>query len=242
MTIADSACPCQHRAAQIATALTDINARIAAACHAASRLPKDVCLLAVSKTMPATDIRAAYQAGQRLFAENYVQEGVDKIVQLADLNDISWHFIGPVQSNKTKDIAEHFAWVHSLDRVKIARRLSQQRPAQQPPLQVLIQVNIDQEATKSGIPLAQLEQFAAEVNAYERLSLRGIMAIPQAYATVSQRQDSFARLANAYRQLQIRYSQVDTLSLGMSGDLDSAVAHGSTMVRIGTAIFGKRKG
>ena len=240
MTIADSACQSQHRQKQIATALDEINAQILAACRTANRLPHEVSLLAVSKTMPASDIRCAYQAGQRLFAENYVQEGVDKIAQLTDLDDISWHFIGPVQSNKTKDIAEHFAWLHSLDRLKIARRLSQQRPSQLPPLQVLVQVNIDQEASKSGIALSQLEEFAAEINTYGRLNLRGIMAIPQAYATVVQQQDSFARLATAYRQLQLKHPQVDTLSLGMSADLDTAIAHGSTMVRIGSQIFGER--
>ena len=242
MTIADSACQSQHRHEQIARALADMNARTAAACRAANRLPHEVNVLAVSKTMPSADIRAAYLAGQRLFGENYVQEGIDKIAELADLDDISWHFIGPAQSNKTKDIAEHFAWMHSLDRLKIARRLDQQRPSPLPPLQVLIQVNIDQESSKSGIALAQLEEFAAEISTFERLNLRGLMAIPQAHAMAGQQHDSFARLATAYRQLQTTYPQVDTLSLGMSGDLDTAIAHGSTMVRIGTAIFGKRKG
>lgn len=242
MTIADSACQSQHRQGQITSALEAINAQIGAACDTANRSPNDVKLLAVSKTMPSSDIRYAYQAGQRLFGENYVQEGVDKITQLAELADISWHFIGPVQSNKSKNIAEHFAWLHSLDRLKIARRLDHQRPPQLPPLQVLIQVNIDLEPSKSGISLARLEEFAAEISTYERLTLRGIMAIPQTFPTAAQQQHSFAQLADAYRQLQTTYATVDTLSLGMSGDLTTAIAHGSTMVRIGTAIFGKRKG
>lgn len=241
MTIADSTLPAEQRQAQLKDALDKVNQRIAEACRVCERSPEGVRLLAVSKTKPDTDIRAAYASGQRDFGENYVQEGVDKVQALQDLDDICWHFIGPLQSNKSKDVAENFDWMHSLDRLKIARRLNQQRGQSQPPLQVLIQVNIDDENSKAGIPLSDVEYFAAALQEFPRLQLRGLMAIPQADANAEQQAQSFSMLQQAFHSLQASHPQVDTLSLGMSNDLDPAIQHGSTMVRIGTAIFGKRQ-
>lgn len=240
MTIADSNAPDESRQAQIEQAIHQVKALIGKACEISERSPDSVHLLAVSKTKPDSDIRAAYQAGQRDFAENYVQEGVGKVQAMADLKDICWHFIGPLQSNKTKDVAENFAWMHSLDRLKIARRLNDQRDPNQPPLQVLIQVNIDDESSKAGIAVAEIKEFAAALEEYDQLTLRGLMSIPRADATPSEQAQSFTALQQAFRDLQAGYPQVDTLSLGMSNDLDPAIQHGSTMVRIGTAIFGKR--
>lgn len=242
MPIADSAASIHSLEQRIKSALEAVNAQITAACMQAERGVDEVTLLAVSKAQPTADIRYAYQAGQRHFGENYVQEALDKIHALTDLQDIIWHFIGPLQSNKSKDVAEHFDWLHSLERLKVARRLNQQRAHKPVPLQVLIQINIDDEDTKAGIELAQLSDFAKQVNALEHLSLRGLMAIPQATASAAERTASFARLATAFTSLQADYPNVDTLSLGMSGDLNTAIQHGSTMVRIGTAIFGQRKG
>lgn len=233
MTMADSEA--------IATALAEQQRRVQKACEQASRAPQSVRILAVSKTKPASAVRAAYQAGQRDFGENYVQEGVDKIAELADLSDIVWHFIGPLQSNKTKLVADNFAWMQSLDRLKIARRLNDQRSDAQQPLQVLVQVNIDNEANKGGIAIDDIADFAAQLAQLPRLRLRGLMAIPAADASTAQQRHSFSALANAFKQLQTHYPQVDTLSLGMSNDLEPAIGHGSTMVRIGTSIFGKRQ-
>ncbi|WP_420837100.1 YggS family pyridoxal phosphate-dependent enzyme [Aliidiomarina soli] len=233
MTMADSEA--------IATALAEQQRRVQKACEQACRAPQSVRILAVSKTKPASAVRAAYQAGQRDFGENYVQEGVDKIAELADLSDIVWHFIGPLQSNKTKLVADNFAWMQSLDRLKIARRLNDQRSDDQAPLQVLVQVNIDNEASKAGIAIDDIADFAAQLAQLPRLQLRGLMAIPAADASNAQQQQSFSALANAFKQLQTHYPQVDTLSLGMSNDLEPAIEHGSTMVRIGTSIFGKRQ-
>lgn len=202
-----------------------------------------VTLIAVSKTKPVTDIEQAYHAGQRAFGENYVQEGVEKTQALAHLKDIEWHFIGPLQSNKTKDVAQHFDWVQSLDREKIARRLNEQRPAQLPPLQVLIQVNIDDEASKSGIDPAHLASFAELVAKLPQLELRGLMAIPtpvQTEADQARLAQSFARMHDLFLALQSQYSTVDTLSMGMSGDIELAIAQGANMVRVGSAIFGAR--
>lgn len=223
----------------IAERIKEVRNQIKQATQAAQRQPHSVQLLAVSKTKPAADVAAAHAAGQVDFGENYVQEGVQKITQLQHL-PLTWHFIGPIQSNKTKDIAEHFAWVHSLDREKIARRLSQQRPAHLPPLQVLIQINIDDESSKAGIAPAQLEQMAQLIASLPQLQLRGLMTIPQADASADQQAHSFAAMQRLFLQLQTQYDQIDTLSMGMSNDLAAAIAHGSTMVRIGTAIFGAR--
>lgn len=242
MTIADSNGADDPRYKQIQAAIKQVTDHIQNACQRVRRSPSEVSLLAVSKTKPASDIEHAYRAGQRHFGENYVQEGVEKITTLAHLPKVTWHFIGPLQSNKTKEVASHFDWMHSIDRLKIARRLDEQRPLELPPLQVLIQINIDDEASKAGIRLDALTEFAAQLSAFENLTFRGVMAIPKAYASEAEQSASFSRLATAFHQLQGSYPSVDTLSLGMSGDLEPAIAHGSTMVRIGTAIFGQRKG
>lgn len=206
----------------------------------ANRPPNSVQLLAVSKTKPVSDIVLAYKAGQRQFGENYVQEGVEKIQLLQELRDIQWHFIGPLQSNKSALVAEHFDWVQSIDRAKIASRLSQQRPADKPPLQVCIQVNISAEESKSGIAPEELPALAEHIAALPKLNLRGIMAIPAAEDNEQQQIATFKQMHNLFTQLQARYPQVDTLSMGMSGDLQNAIKSGSTMVRLGTAIFGHR--
>lgn len=203
----------------------------------AGRPAGSVALLAVSKTKPAELIAEAYRLGQRHFGENYVQEAVSKQQQLAAFN-ITWHFIGPIQSNKTKIIASHFSWVHSVDRLKIAQRLSEQRPKYLPPLNICLQVNISGEASKSGIELAELAQLVAEVNQLPGLRLRGVMAIPEP-------ETDFQRQCEPYRQLfqtvqALKMPELDTFSYGMSGDLTAAVCEGATMVRIGTALFGAR--
>lgn len=205
----------------------------------ANRPVNSVKLLAVSKTKPVSDIRQAYDAGHRLFGENYVQEGVEKIQQLADLTDIEWHFIGPLQSNKTRLVAEHFAWVQSIDRLKIAHRLNQQR-SHHPPLNVCIQVNIDQETNKAGVLMSEVEPLAKAISTLENLTLRGLMAIPQAAQSHIKQQQSFSRMQRLFAQLQTKYPQIDTLSMGMSNDMQLAIESGSTMVRVGTAIFGTR--
>lgn len=240
MTISENGVAQASRQQQLQRAIEGVHADIQKACNAVGRDASSVCLLAVSKTKPASDIAAAYQAGQRYFGENYVQEGVEKITQLAHLAGISWHFIGPLQSNKTKDVATHFDWMHSVERLKIAQRLHQQRPLDKAPLQILIQVNIDNEASKAGVSLSEIAPLAQQIQQLDRLCLRGLMAIPQAGASAEQQTQSFTRLADAFKQLQHSYSSVDTLSLGMSSDLAAAIEHGSTMVRIGTAIFGQR--
>jgi pyridoxal phosphate enzyme (YggS family) len=214
--------------------LQAVKARIEAAARAAGRDPDAVALLAVSKTQPAASIEAAWRAGQRAFGENYVQEALDKMAQLAGL-PLEWHLVGPLQSNKTRAVAERFDWVHTVDREKVARRLSEQRPAGGPPLNVLVQVNVSGEASKSGVIPAEAPAFAAAVAALPRLRLRGVMAIPEPGAPAARYlalRELFARLRAAHG--------VDTLSLGMSEDLEAAIAAGSTMVRIGTAIFGPR--
>jgi len=197
-----------------------------------------VTLLAVSKTHGPEEVRSACHAGQTDFGENYLQEALDKQHALADL-DINWHFIGPIQSNKTRAIAENFSWVHSLDRLKIAERLSAQRPALLPPLQVCIQINIDDEQSKSGIAVDELTEFASTIEALPRLNLRGLMTIPAADGNSA---TAFASMQTLFNQLQNsgRHPQLDTLSMGMSADLELAIQHGATMVRIGTDIFGAR--
>jgi len=216
--------------------LQKVTERIAQAAIAADRNPQSVRLVAVSKTQSAAAIRQAYHAGQRLFGENYLQEALDKQEELADLNDIEWHFIGPIQSNKTRPIAECFAWVHSVDRVKIAQRLNDQRPEDLPPLNICIQVNVDDEETKAGVAIDELNVLVLAIQAFPRLRLRGLMAIPAASNNQDQQQHAFRKLANAKGQ----YAFMDCLSMGMSGDLESAIAEGATFVRVGTDIFGMR--
>jgi pyridoxal phosphate enzyme (YggS family) len=224
----------------IALNLQAVHDRIERAATAANRAPDGVRLLAVSKTFAAPQVMAAWQAGQRAFGENFVQEAVDKIAELRQL-DIEWHFIGPVQSNKTRPIAEHFAWVHSIEREKIARRLNDARPPQLPPLNVLIQVNVSGEASKSGVAPGEERALAAAIRALPQLRLRGLMAIPEPTADIALQRQRFALLRRLQQCLQAEDAGVDTLSMGMSDDLEAAIAEGSTMVRVGTAIFGKRQ-
>ena len=220
--------------------LAQVRKRIELACLAAGRASDAVKLLAVSKTMPAQAVRDAHAAGQFAFGENYIQEGVDKIATLADLS-LEWHCIGPVQSNKTKLVAENFAWVHSIDRLKIAERLSAQRPANLPPLQVCLQVNVDGGANKSGVSPLELLALAQAVAKLPQLQLRGIMTIPEpAESEVAARQVHHQAKA-LFDSLNAAGLMVDTLSMGMTSDLEAAVAEGSTCVRVGTAIFGARQ-
>lgn len=223
----------------IARNLSEVCQQIATCCSQYQRNPANVTLLAVSKTKPAALLKAAYAAGQRDFGENYLQEALDKQQTLADL-DIIWHFIGPIQSNKTRAIAEHFQWVHSVDRLKVARRLSEQRPAELPPLNICLQVNISAEESKSGVTVQALPQLARAVAALPNLTLRGLMAIPAPADSLGAQREPLAALRQALEALKEEHPQLDTLSMGMSGDLEAAIAEGSTMVRIGTAIFGAR--
>ena len=224
-------------AANLQAVLNDI----AAAAQQAGRDPYAVSLLAVSKTVAPATVRAAFQAGQAAFGENYVQEGLDKIAALADLRDrITWHFIGPLQSNKTRPVAEHFDWVHAIDRLKIAERLSAQRPVGMAPLQVCIQVNISDEASKSGVAPAEVLPLAQAIAALPNLRLRGLMAIPAPADDPEAQRRPFAALRGLRDLLRQSGLHVDTLSMGMSADMGAAVAEGATLVRIGTAIFGAR--
>jgi pyridoxal phosphate enzyme (YggS family) len=199
----------------------------------------DILVVAVSKTRPARDIRAAYACGLTHFGESYVQEALQKMPELEDL-PLVWHFIGPIQSNKTGPIARHFSWVHSVDREKVARRLGEQRPSHLPPLQVCLQVNVSGEKSKSGVDAQDLLPLARTVMAMPRLKLRGLMAIPAANQDSGKQRAAFAALRRALEQLRDIAPGVDTLSMGMSADMESAIAEGATMVRIGTAIFGPR--
>ncbi|WP_298441854.1 YggS family pyridoxal phosphate-dependent enzyme [uncultured Ferrimonas sp.] len=226
--------------ATLAERVSDAQTRIDAAAAAAQRNSSNITLLAVSKTKPAQMVVEAYQAGCRHFGENYLQEGVAKITELSQLEHAIWHFIGPLQSNKTRQVAEHFDWMHTLDRLKIAQRLNEQRPADKPPLNVCLQVNISGESSKSGVTVAELPQLAQAVAALPQLRLRGLMAIPAATTDVAAQRNAFAQLRQQFEQLQCQHPQLDTLSMGMSGDMDAAIIEGSTMVRIGTAIFGAR--
>lgn len=226
-------------ASHIARNLSEVRQQIDTCCAQYQRNAADVTLLAVSKTKPAQLLKEAYDAGQRDFGENYLQESLDKQQELADL-DIIWHFIGPIQSNKTRAIAESFQWVHSVDRLKIARRLSEQRPAELPPLNICLQVNISAEASKSGVTVDELPELAQEVAALPNLTLRGLMAIPAPADTLEAQREPLAALRKALEAIKDKHPQLDTLSMGMSGDLEAAIAEGSTMVRIGTAIFGAR--
>lgn len=227
--------------ATIANNIQQVQRRIAAACAAAQRPVQSVTLLAVSKTQEASAVRDAFAAGQRAFGENYVQEALDKMVALADLRpQIEWHLIGPLQSNKTRVVAERFDWVHSLDRLKVAQRLSDQRPAHLPPLDVCLQVNVSGEASKSGVAPVDVPGLARTVAALPRLRLRGLMAIPEP-AGDFEAQRAPHRLLHELQQVLVRDGlPLDTLSMGMSADLEAAVAEGATLVRIGTAIFGTR--
>ncbi|NAW33132.1 YggS family pyridoxal phosphate-dependent enzyme [Halomonas alimentaria] len=227
----------------ISESLAAARQRLADALQQAGRPLADARLLAVSKTKPAAMIREAWHLGQRDFGENYVQEALDKQDELADLAGIVWHFIGPLQSNKTREVAERFAWVHSVDRVKIARRLNDQRPEALPPLQVCLQVNISAEASKSGVSLDELPALAEAVLAMPRLRLRGLMAIPAPAEGLDAQRAPLARLRQALEGLRERFPEapLDTLSMGMSDDLEAAVLEGATLVRLGTAIFGARQ-
>lgn len=220
----------------IADNIDQVEARIRAAALAVQRDVTSVHLLAVSKTKPAAALREAYAAGLRNFGENYLQEARAKQVELADL-PLCWHFIGPIQSNKTRDIAEHFAWVHSVDRLKIAQRLSQQRPNELPPLNICIQVNVSGEASKSGCTPTDLPALAEAINGLPRLKLRGLMAIPEPTDDRAEQDAAFAKVRELQHSLDMG---LDTLSMGMSHDLESAIAQGATWVRIGTALFGAR--
>jgi pyridoxal phosphate enzyme (YggS family) len=201
----------------------------------------DIVVLAVSKTRPAGDIRAVHALGLSDFGESYLQEALPKVEALQDL-DLTWHFIGPIQSNKTREIAAHFDWVHSVHREKIARRLHEQRPEGLPPLQVCLQVNISGEDSKSGVTTEALPELAQAVLGMPRLQLRGLMAIPAAATVFSEQRAAFCRLREAFEQLRTLAPSMDTLSMGMSADLEAAILEGATMVRVGTAIFGPRDG
>jgi PLP dependent protein len=219
--------------------IAEVSERVRAAAEKVGRDPAAVRLLAVSKTHPVGVVRAAAGAGQLDFGENYLQEALDKIAATADL-DLCWHFIGPLQSNKTRAVAERFDWVHSIDRLKIARRLSEQRPPNLPPLKVCLQVNISGEASKAGADPADVPALAAAIAALPRLELRGLMAIPAPAEDEAGRREPFARLAAIFATLGETLPGLDTLSMGMSADLEAAIAEGATLVRIGTALFGPR--
>jgi pyridoxal phosphate enzyme (YggS family) len=219
--------------------LQAVKSRIAAACAAAGRDPRDIVLVAVGKTFPAASLRAAHAAGQRDFGENQVQEALAKIERLRDLG-LVWHFIGPVQSNKTRSVAERFDWVHSIDRLKIAERLSEQRPAALAPLQACVQVNVSGEASKSGVPPVELPALAHAVARLPRLRLRGLMTIPEPTTDSALARRRFETVRDLEAQLVRDGLPLDTLSMGMSDDLEAAIAAGATMVRVGSAIFGPR--
>ena len=227
--------------ATIAENIQEVHRRIAAACAQARRPVQSVTLLAVGKTFPADAVRAAFDAGERSFGENYVQEAIDKIAALADLRGrLQWHLIGPLQSNKTRVVAEAFDWVHTVDRLKIAQRLSEQRPASLPPLQICLQVNISGEASKSGLAVDEVPGVARAVAALPRVRLRGLMAVPAPAVDVAAQRVPHARLRELLAVLQRDGLDVDTLSMGMTADLEAAIAEGATIVRVGTAIFGAR--
>lgn len=219
--------------------LQTIGAEIAQYSERYHRPAHSVRLLAVSKRHPADTIREAYDCGQRAFGENYAQEMLEKAEELSAL-EIEWHFIGPLQSNKTKEVAATAHWVHTIDRLKIARRLSDQRPSELPALNVCLQVNVNNEASKSGVSIEELAELAAQVSQLPGIRLRGLMAIPEATHDPIQQRANFALLANAQVDLNAAGYELDTLSMGMSDDMEAAIAEGATMVRIGTAIFGAR--
>ncbi|MDE2402595.1 MAG: YggS family pyridoxal phosphate-dependent enzyme [Burkholderiales bacterium] len=229
----------------IASKLQLVQSRIKQACLKVDRLPDEVTLLAVSKTFDADAVREAFSAGQRRFGENYVQEAVEKITALADLRpQLEWHMIGPLQSNKTRVVAEHFDWVHTIDRLKIAQRLSEQRSPHLPPLQVCLQVNTSGEASKSGVAPAQAVALARAIAQLPHLHLRGVMALPAASADAPTQHQALREVRAVFEAVsqEMRHEGLvlDTLSMGMSADLEAAIEQGSTMVRIGAAIFGAR--
>ncbi len=224
---------------KIAENLARLHQRIQQAEQRYQRPPGSVQLLAVSKTRPAQDVSVAAACGQRHFGENYVQEAVEKITSLAE-HDLIWHFIGPIQSNKTRLIATHFHWVHSVERLKIAQRLSKQRPPHLPPLNICLQVNISNEPSKSGLSLSELPDTARQIAALPDLHLRGLMAIPQRSTRFELQRRPFLRLHQALQSLNQEDVELDTLSMGMSADIEAAIAEGGTIVRIGTDIFGPR--
>lgn len=224
--------------------ITTVQQKITNAAQLSQRDTNQIQLLAVSKTKPVSLIKQAYQAGLRHFGENYVQESIEKIQQIKKDNDfdkpIYWYFIGPLQSNKTRLVAENFDWVQSIDRLKIAQRLNDQRPSALPELNICLQVNINGETTKSGTNLSQVIELASQVSKLPRLKLRGLMVIPEKTNDIEELEKQFNALHNMYQRLQKDYSDIDTLSMGMSGDLETAIRCGSTMVRVGTDIFGSR--
>lgn len=227
--------------AMIVDNIQEVSARIARACDAAGRPVSSVTLLAVSKTQRPEAVREALDGGQKRFGENYVQEALDKIAALADRRtELEWHLIGPLQSNKTRAVAEAFDWVHTIDRLKLAERLSAQRPEGLPPLQVCLQVNISGEASKSGVAPAELPALAHAVAALPRLQLRGLMAIPEPAADLAAQRRPHRALREGLEALRAEGLALDTLSMGMSADLEAAVLEGATIVRVGTAIFGAR--
>lgn len=224
----------------IASTLQAVKARIARAAQSVDRQPDEITLLVASKTQPAERVREAWLAGQTIFGENYLQEALAKMPTLADL-PIQWHFIGPIQSNKTKRIAENFSWVHSVDRVKIADRLAKDRPESLPPLQICLQVNVSGEESKSGVAPEEVANLAAHVVRLPRLKLRGLMAVPELTTATALQRSQFHILRELFDQLKRDGYELDTLSMGMSEDLDNAIAEGATMVRVGTAILGPRR-
>ena len=225
--------------ASIAENISTVRDQITKAATRSGRTADSVTLLAVTKTQTPEKLREAYAAGQREFGENYVQEALDKI-RILDLPDLVWHFIGPIQSNKTGDIAAHFDWVHSVDRLKIASRLSKQRPEGLAPLNICVQVNLSSEDSKSGVALEDAADFCEQIAKLPSLRLRGLMAIPAPCAGHEQQREVFAPLALLFRELQGRFEHLDSLSIGMSADYEAAIAEGSTIVRVGSAIFGAR--
>ena len=225
--------------ATIASQISKVLTRIDAAATQASRPLEGITLIAVSKTKPASDIEAAAACGLKHFGENYLQEALDKIETLSALN-LTWHFIGPIQSNKTRPIAEHFDWVHSVDRLKIAQRLSDQRPANLDPLNICLQVNISNEDTKSGVSAEQAPELAKAITTLPNIRLRGVMAIPKPSDDPAEQAAAFEKVVTLFNTLRHTNPELDTLSMGMSQDLEAAIAAGTTMVRIGTDIFGAR--
>jgi hypothetical protein len=221
-------------------ALARVRGRIERACALAQRPPESVRLLAVSKVQTTDKIRHLYAAGQRAFGENYVQEAVEKTRALAELSEIQWHLIGPLQSNKTRDVAETMHWVHSVDRLKIAERLSAQRPSSMPPLNVCVQFNISAEASKSGARIEEGDDLIAAIAALPNLRLRGVMGMPEPGIGEEKTRAQFLALHETFTRAKAKHASIDTLSMGMSDDLEIAVACGSTMVRVGTALFGAR--
>ncbi len=223
----------------IANNLTQVSTAITDACLSANRSIDEVQLLAVSKTRTAAQLRELHRAGQVHFGENYLQEALDKIAELSQL-PLIWHFIGPIQSNKTRAIAENFNWVHSVDRLKIAKRLAEQRPGHLPPLNICIQVNISAEANKAGCSIEETAALIGQISQLPQLKVRGLMAIPRATQVTVEQQQAFAALAQLLSDCQQQYPSLDTLSMGMSADIVPAIEQGATIVRVGTALFGPR--